>query len=97
MTRHFIKSNKLRNVNTVRGRTGNVPIQKRKIYYVKIKVIALIINVNETSPFEIEKCKSVNRASVSEALALFNRNSRDKYTPCLQSSDCQYPKDRLDI
>ena len=29
MTRHSSKSNKLRNVNTVGGRTGNVPIQKR--------------------------------------------------------------------
>ena len=44
MTRHSSKSNKLRNVNPVRGRTGNVTIQKWKIYYIKIKVIALIIN-----------------------------------------------------
>ena len=28
----------------VRGRTGNVPVQNRKNYFVKIKVIALIIN-----------------------------------------------------
>ena len=38
------KPNKIRNVNPVRGRTGNVTIQKWKIYYIKIKVIALIIN-----------------------------------------------------
>ena len=41
MTRHSGKAN---NVNTVRGRTGNGPIQNRKIYYVKIKVIAFILN-----------------------------------------------------
>ena len=43
MTRHSIKPNKLRNVNPVRGSTGNVTIQKWKIYYIKIKVIALFI------------------------------------------------------
>ena len=31
MTRLSSKSNKLRNVNTVTGRTGNVPIRKGKI------------------------------------------------------------------
>ena len=36
MTRHSNKPNKLRNVNPVRGRT--------EIFYIKIKVIALIIN-----------------------------------------------------
>ena len=44
MTRHSSKPNKLRHINPVRGRTGNVTIQKWKIYYIKIKVIALIIN-----------------------------------------------------
>ena len=44
MTRHSSKPNKSRNVNPVRGRTGNVTIHKWKIYYIKIKVIALIIN-----------------------------------------------------
>ena len=39
-----------------------------------IKVIALIINLDETNPSEIDKCKSKNGASVSEALALFNGN-----------------------
>ena len=43
-TRHSSKPNKLRNVDPVRGRTENVAIQKWKIYYIKIKVIALIIN-----------------------------------------------------
>ena len=38
------KPNKLRNVYTIRSTTRNVTIQKRKIYYIKIKVIALIIN-----------------------------------------------------
>ena len=73
MARHSSKSSKLG--NTVRGITGNGPIQKRKIYYIKIKVIALIINFDETNPFEIDKCKSRNGASVLEALALFNCNS----------------------
>ena len=36
--------NKLRNGNPIRGRTGNVTVQKWKIYYIKIKVIVLIIN-----------------------------------------------------
>ena len=66
MTRHSSKSNKFREVNTVRGRTGNAPVQKRKIYYVKIKVLSLILD--ETNPFEIDKCKSKNGASVSDAL-----------------------------
>ena len=75
MTRHSSKPNKLRNINPVRGRTGNVTIQKWKIYDIKIKVIALIINLDETNPFEIDKCKSKNGASVSEVLALFNCSS----------------------
>ena len=62
------KSNKLRNVNTVRSRTVNVSI----ISYVKIKVIVLIINLDETNLFEINKYKSKNGDSVSEELALFN-------------------------
>ena len=45
MTGHSSKPNKLRNVNPVRGSTGNVTIQKWKIYYIKIEVIALIIPV----------------------------------------------------
>ena len=66
MTGHCSKANKLRNVNTLRGRTGNVPIQKGKIYYVKIKVIALIIYFGLNKPFEIDKCKSQNGASVQK-------------------------------
>ena len=38
------KPKKLRNVYTIRETARNVTIQKRKIYYIKIKVIALIIN-----------------------------------------------------
>ena len=94
MTRNSIKSNKLRNVNTVRDGTGN---EKREIYYVKIKVIALIIFLDETNPFEIDKCKSKNGASVFEALALLIVIQVEKYDlPCLQRRDCQYLKDRLD-
>ena len=44
MTAHSSKPNKLRNVNPVRGRQGNVTIQKWKIYNIKIKVIPLILN-----------------------------------------------------
>ena len=32
------KPNELRNLNPVRGRTGNVTIQKWKIYYTKIEI-----------------------------------------------------------
>ena len=66
MTKHSSNPNKLRNVNPVRYRTGNVTIQNWKIYYIKIKVITLNINLDETSLFEIDKCKSKNGASVSE-------------------------------
>ena len=38
------KPNKLRNVYTIRSTVRNVTIQKLKIYYIKIKVIAFIIN-----------------------------------------------------
>ena len=77
MTRHSSKPNKLRNVNPVRDSAVNVTIQKWKIYYIKIKIIALIINLDETDPFEIDtcKCKSKDGASVSELLALFNCSS----------------------
>ena len=44
-------------------------------YYIKIKIIALIIILDETNPFEIDKCKSKNGASISEVLALFNCSS----------------------
>ena len=38
------KPNKLRNVYTVRSKRGTSPSKNRKIYYIKINVIALIIN-----------------------------------------------------
>ena len=38
------KPNKLRNLYTIRSTARHVTIQNRKIYYIKIKVIALIIN-----------------------------------------------------
>ena len=44
MIRPANNSNKLRNVNTVRGRTVHVRIQIREIYNFRIKVIALIIH-----------------------------------------------------
>ena len=49
------KPDKLRNVYTIRSTARNVTFQKRKVYYIKIKVIALIIK--ETNPFAIERCK----------------------------------------
>ena len=53
MIRHFSKSNKLRNVDPESGRAGNITIQGRKIYLnVKIKVMALIILLDETNSFE---------------------------------------------
>ena len=70
MTRRSSKSKKLRNVNPVRGRTGNVPIQERKINCAKnqshrayYKYLMKQIRL---------KCKFENGASVSDALALFN-------------------------
>ena len=47
------RSNKLRNVNLVRGRTVNVTIQKWKIYHIKINVIALTIKFRRNKLFEI--------------------------------------------
>ena len=58
MTRHSSISNKLRNVNPIRGKTHNVTTQKMKIYYVKIKVTGLVINFGRTKPLEIDKSKS---------------------------------------
>ena len=49
--------------------------------------------MDETNPFEISKCKSKNRASVSDALALFRSrvDQVDKFdSPCLQNKDFQY-------
>ena len=52
---------KLRNVYTIGSTERNVTIQKRNVYYmyIKIKVIAFIMNLEETNPFAIEKCKKV--------------------------------------
>ena len=45
--------------------------------YIKIQVIALIINFRRNNPFAIERCKSKMVASVSVALAFFNCSSGD--------------------
>ena len=76
MTRQSSKSNKLRNVSAVRGRTGNVPIQKKKENLLCQNLSHFVYHkfFDKTNPFEIDKCKSRNGASVSEALALFNCN-----------------------
>ena len=44
MTTHSSKSYELRNIHSIRGTTWNIAIQKRKIYNIKIKDIAFIIN-----------------------------------------------------
>ena len=54
--------------------------------------------LNETNPFEIDKCKSKNGASVSEYNFCLTAFQVDKYDwPCLQSKVCQYLKGRPDI
>ena len=77
LTRHSSKPNKLRNINPIRGRTGNVTIQKWKIYKKKKKKKSSRLSyiLDETNPFEIDKCKSKNGASESGLLALFNCSS----------------------
>ena len=63
MTTHF---------SNLRGRTGNVAIQKGKIYYIKIKIVALIeliMILDKIKPLDIDRFKSKQGASVSEALA----------------------------
>ena len=44
VTKHSGKSYKLKDIHSIRGKTWNIAIQKRKIYNIKIKVIALIMN-----------------------------------------------------
>ena len=48
---------------------------KKENLQVKINVIMFIINLEETKPLEIERCKSKKGASVSKVLALFNCSS----------------------
>ena len=45
MSRHSVKPNKLRNVNTLRRGTRNVAIPKRELKKVKIKIIVFVINL----------------------------------------------------
>ena len=50
--------------------------------------------LDETNRLKVDKCKFKNRASVSDALVF----RVDKFDPpCLQSKDCKYLKDHLDI
>ena len=69
-TTHSSKSYKMRNIHSIRGTTWNIAIQKGKIYNIKIKVIAFIINLEDRQPLEIDTCKSKKGASVSKVLAL---------------------------
>ena len=48
------KPNKLRNVYTIRSTTRNVTIQERTIYYIKIKVIAFIINFRRNKSIPVQ-------------------------------------------
>ena len=48
------KHNMLRYVYTIRSTARNVTIQKRKIYYIKIKVIAFIINFIRNKSFSTD-------------------------------------------
>ena len=50
MTTLSSKSYKLRNIHSIRGTT----IQKVKIYYIKVKVIAFIINFGGNKSLEID-------------------------------------------
>ena len=56
MIAHNSKPIKLRNVYTIRNTARNVTIQKRNIFYIKIKVIAFFINFRRTNLFAIERC-----------------------------------------
>ena len=57
MTTHSSKFYELRNIKFIRRMTWNIAILERKIYNIKIKVIGFIINLEETKPLEIERCK----------------------------------------
>ena len=76
---------------------GNVSVQKKKenLLCQNQSHRAYHNFFDETNPFEIGKCKSKSRVSVSEALAVIQV---DKYDPpCFQSRDLSIFKDRLDI
>ena len=56
------------------GEERNHPKPEIYYMYIKIKVIALIINFRRNKSIcNIERCKSLKRDSVSVVLALFNR------------------------
>ena len=64
MTRHSSKPNKLRNVNPVRGRKGNVTIQKLKLIgldsysrqvFIYLDLILIYISLSIDCLFEIRK------------------------------------------
>ena len=77
---------------------SNSPFKKGKFTMSKSKSLRLSEILDETNPFEIDKCKSKNAASVSEALVYLTVIQVDKFDPpCLKSRDCQYLKDRLHI
>ena len=88
MIRHFSKSNKLRNVNPERGRTGNITIQGRKIYLnVKIKVIALIMILDETNSFKWTNLNPKMVFRYQTLLLCLTEAQVGKFNPpCLQSN-----------
>ena len=65
----------LRNVTTYEEERGTSPAKHGKLIISKSKSSRLSSSLDETNPFEIDKCKSKNGASVSEVLALFNNSS----------------------
>ena len=69
MTTHPSKSYKLRIYTPLEGRRGTLPSKKRKIYYVKAKVVAFIINFGGKNR-HITQCK-INNAKNSKTSKLF--------------------------
>ena len=56
MTTHSSKYYELKNIHSIRETTWNIATQKWKIYNIKIKVIAFIINLGGNKKPEIERC-----------------------------------------
>ena len=77
--------------------TRNVAIQNRELNNVKIKIFAFVIYLRWNAPFEIDKRKSKNEASVSVELDLFNCSSPLNEWQFLKSKDCQYSEGRPNI
>ena len=75
MYRCSSKSDELRNINSIGCRARNINIQIWEIDNLKIKIVTLIVILVETTPLEIDKCKSKNAAWVSKVLILLSWSS----------------------